>query len=285
MIIIPDIHGRTYWKEAVKQRKGDELILFLGDYLDYYPTEVDAYTLNEITSSSCLDNFKQIIDFARKDNRVVLLLGNHDCEYIYEECPCCRMDDANRKDIVQLFVENKDLFRLTYREKIEDKTFVFSHAGINPNFLCQQEVFEQGLNGALSVDYYDTFFVDDDKIISYADKLNEMYENENKELGLLLGQVGANRGGRGYGSPIWCDYNEMYYYQHFFKDEKTNVYQVLGHSQYNPIVWKEHSSLRINQYHACLDCRCAFRLYYHEDESVDFLPITKLENAIYQKLV
>ena len=34
ILIIPDIHGRTFWKECIKC-ECDEII-FLGDYLDPY---------------------------------------------------------------------------------------------------------------------------------------------------------------------------------------------------------------------------------------------------------
>ena len=39
MIIIPDVHGRTFWRQTVQEYLGKEHILFLGDYpLDYYAT-------------------------------------------------------------------------------------------------------------------------------------------------------------------------------------------------------------------------------------------------------
>ena len=38
ILIIPDIHGRTFWKECIKCREYDEII-FLGDYLDPYSFE------------------------------------------------------------------------------------------------------------------------------------------------------------------------------------------------------------------------------------------------------
>lgn len=35
-IIIPDIHGREFWREAVKGIDGETHVVFLGDYLDPY---------------------------------------------------------------------------------------------------------------------------------------------------------------------------------------------------------------------------------------------------------
>ena len=39
VLIIPDVHGREFWKEGIEKRKQNELIIFLGDYTDPYPHE------------------------------------------------------------------------------------------------------------------------------------------------------------------------------------------------------------------------------------------------------
>ena len=51
MIIIPDIHGRTFWKQAI-QGKETEDIVFLGDYLDPYSDE-------GISGADALLNFRE----------------------------------------------------------------------------------------------------------------------------------------------------------------------------------------------------------------------------------
>ena len=79
IIIIPDIHGRDFWEEATARFPEGQFV-FHGDYLDpYYIDEI----LNHITSESALNNFQEILAFA-KDNpgRVTLLLGNHDMKQI-----------------------------------------------------------------------------------------------------------------------------------------------------------------------------------------------------------
>ena len=73
ILVIPDVHGRPFWKDAVEKHSEDcEKIVFLGDYLDPYPWEW-------ITRKMTIENFKEIIKY-KKDNqeKVVLLLGNHD---------------------------------------------------------------------------------------------------------------------------------------------------------------------------------------------------------------
>ena len=70
--IIPDIHGRVFWKKAV-------------DSMD----------------------FKKL-----NPERVVLLLGNHDWEYMYSRNVCdCRSDRKNYDIIQSLFRDNWKLFR------------------------------------------------------------------------------------------------------------------------------------------------------------------------------
>lgn len=72
MLIIPDCHGRNFWKKAVEENidKVDKVI-FLGDYLDPYPWE-------GITRKEAISNFQEVIEFKRgSPEKVTLLLGNH----------------------------------------------------------------------------------------------------------------------------------------------------------------------------------------------------------------
>ena len=70
MIVIPDVHGRTFWKDAVKNKENEEII-FEGDYLDPYPNE-------NIPPGNALENFKEIIEFKKQHpDNVILLVGNH----------------------------------------------------------------------------------------------------------------------------------------------------------------------------------------------------------------
>ena len=40
ILVISDIHGRLFWKEAVEKYKDEvDRIIFLGDYLDRYENE------------------------------------------------------------------------------------------------------------------------------------------------------------------------------------------------------------------------------------------------------
>lgn len=70
IIVIGDIHGRTIWKDIVKQEF--DLCIFLGDYVDSH---------YGITAEEQEKNLLEILDFKENNpNKVILLRGNH--EYI-----------------------------------------------------------------------------------------------------------------------------------------------------------------------------------------------------------
>lgn len=119
ILINPDIHGRVFWKYSIEHKDEFDKIIFLGDYLDAYSPDL---LVNE------KDNFKEIIQF-KKDNldKVILLLGNHDCHYINSKILHSSRYNPFKANIYhKLFNDNLDLFQLIY---IYDK-YLFSHAGV-----------------------------------------------------------------------------------------------------------------------------------------------------------
>jgi len=76
VLIIPDVHGREFWREPVKEvlEKTDVRIVFLGDYLDSYPWDFDHNHYQQ----QAIDVFNEIINLKKENrDRVNLLLGNH----------------------------------------------------------------------------------------------------------------------------------------------------------------------------------------------------------------
>ena len=119
ILINPDIHGRVFWKYSIEHKDEFDKIIFLGDYLDAYSPDL---LVNE------KDNFKEIIQF-KKDNldKVILLLGNHDCHYINSKILHSSRYNPFKANIYhKLFNDNLDLFQLIY---IYNK-YLFSHAGV-----------------------------------------------------------------------------------------------------------------------------------------------------------
>lgn len=267
MIIIPDIHGRSFWREAVLKKQPGEKIVFLGDYLDPYSGEIDHYTGEPITKDSALDNFKSILDLAFSSKDITLLIGNHDASY-FLGCPECRQDRKNKSEISKLFKDNIGLFKLGYN--LRNYNTLLVHAGITDKFLVCCSDMGKELDYNSSEGYFDC-----------VDYLNDLLSNYNDEqsyniLSALLSNIGLDRGGYNItGSPIWADFYSIK------KNREDAPKQIVGHTQYNPIVEydprtdKEKIVFGIGETGACLDCRTAFRFY--EDEW-KFEPITDVYN-------
>lgn len=229
MIIIPDVHGRAFWKKPVEDNLGKEHIIFLGDYLDPYDYEGEP-------PWEVFPRFEEILHLKREHpDDITLLLGNHDLHYVDGRLEGGRYDDLNGARNKKMFVENADLFRLVHTTEIEGKKFLFSHAGILAGWM---EHNKENLDDATA------------ETISTV--LNRLWADKSlwPVLFTLLAQVPFARwGSYRYGSPVWSDENDML----TDAPELPGYYQIFGHSQqeYNPV---------ITEFFACLDCRRAFRL-------------------------
>lgn len=133
-LILPDIHGRSFWNDAIKifpKEEYQELtIVFLGDY-------VDPYEFEGITRKQAIENFKEIIDTAKNDERIHLLIGNHDMHYWYD-CRFKSRADENTKNfqiIKDLFLKNFEMFNIAYEEIINDERYLYTHAGATKYWL------------------------------------------------------------------------------------------------------------------------------------------------------
>lgn len=125
ILIVPDVHGRTFWQEVKELINDVDMVIFLGDYLDPYPHE-------NITREQAIKQFKEIIQFKKNNfDKVTLLLGNHDCAYCYDFGSASRYDYENELEIKQLFKDNMSLFKLYYFTD----AYLFSHAGITNDWL------------------------------------------------------------------------------------------------------------------------------------------------------
>lgn len=121
IIIVPDVHGRTFWRKCMDLVNSVDKIIFLGDYLDPYSEE-------GIFFIDAIEQFNDIIHF-KKDypDKVILLIGNHDCHYIWKDFPnCSRRNYEHLDEMHKLYNDNINLFQLIY----ETDNYIFSHAGI-----------------------------------------------------------------------------------------------------------------------------------------------------------
>lgn len=226
ILVVPDDHGRGFWKEFIKGYE-NETIVFLGDYTDPYPHE-------EISEEETLANLLDIIEFKKEHvDNVILLLGNHDCSYRYNSSLCnCRYAKRLAADFRKAFIDNKDLFQLAFECKIGDKEYNFSHAGISSEWISDIEHTFYRIEGESNVEF-----------------LNRLYKEEKWQLLDYLRYISRLRGGFDpYGSCIWCDVRE---WLKEIKPLTSKSYQVFGHTQLReePIITDKI---------ACLDCRRGF---------------------------
>lgn len=243
IIIIPDIHGRIFWENAVKDNE-DKKIIFLGDYLDPYFAE-------NISSKKTINNFLNILSFKKKHfDNVILLLGNHDCEYLFSKYVCnTRCDNHNYDRIQRTFRRHVSSFQLAYDCYINNKHFVFSHAGIEKEWVKNY------------VDLSNNDINDISKVVLY---LNEKYKSsftQNKIAKLTkegdsfekdLTVIDKYRQGWGeYASIIWADARDSLIKLPYDKDKPE--YQIFGHTQLA-------LQPAITEYAACLDVREGFYL-------------------------
>ena len=69
-LIIPDVHGRIFWKtpaEEFLKNNSERKIVFLGDYLDPYKGE-------GISQERAINNFSDIIEFKKIGLTIVLAI-------------------------------------------------------------------------------------------------------------------------------------------------------------------------------------------------------------------
>ena len=131
VLLVPDTHGRDFWREPVFQflNETDGKIIFLGDYVDPYPNDFEEGSDYRLKAFLDLNEIVALKD--NNINRITLLLGNHDCGYIYGTSVCeCRMDYKKYDAINKVFTSLSDLFQFADECVIGDKHFIFSHAGI-----------------------------------------------------------------------------------------------------------------------------------------------------------
>ena len=114
ILVVPDVHGRKFWEKPCKEWDGP--IVFLGDYHDPYPWQVNNH--------DSLENLKTLVKFYEDNkSRIICLLGNHDGNYLI-----CR-GFADRQDYYNYYEVQELLRRLNLRVSYEIQLVLFSHAG------------------------------------------------------------------------------------------------------------------------------------------------------------
>lgn len=134
ILVVPDVHGRDFWKEPCNNWNGP--IIFLGDYHDPYGEYIDG----EPNKHDSLNNLRELSNFVVKKrtiNFVICLLGNHDLSYFTGNLKN-RYDYINALEVKKL-LETLEL-RAAWELTTEPVKFLFSHAGITKDWLTYNDL-------------------------------------------------------------------------------------------------------------------------------------------------
>lgn len=249
ILIIPDVHGRKFWRTAINNNidKVDKII-FLGDYLDPYGDEIEENPeLMECNSfydsQNLLKILEDIVSLKKNEpNKYVLLTGNHSDSYIWSKFNAAsRTDYRNWEKYHKFFSQNLEYFNLVWIEN----DVIFSHAGISEEWANKVwETLEFPENELSSIKEIAEVLRD-----TPLSKFNEYYIKR-------IGDISHYRGGdMFYGSCEWADLREHIDIQNSNPDNiipkgEDEIFQVFGHTQLKvPLITDKW---------ACLDCRQGF---------------------------
>lgn len=277
VLILPDIHGRRFWKDAIERFPKNDYpnikIVFLGDYVDPY-VEYDG-----ITQEEAFVNFEELLDYVKTDNRVTILLGNHDWHYIVV-LDHSRYDWQRKNDIHALFMKNIDMFQFVKILEYDGCKYMFSHAGLTKGFVedsmrhadefikklqKEKKEYEESVNK----DDLRKAIEDINECSTWLQKISNVEETEDYETfnetlrhiddgkywTYFPSVISRARGGYArYGSFIWEDAEEYYWEP----EELKGFYQIFGHTYIYPNGTNTYAISPEGKSFAMLDCGKAF---------------------------
>lgn len=237
IFLVSDVHCRSFYKPVLQIK--DYPVIFMGDYMDPYYWE-------GFTDEEGIKKLKEIIEFARNNKNVVLLVGNHTLSWIWSAMGFERTSQEFYKELHKIYRDNIDLFHPIY--KIGDT--IFSHAGICSGWVNSINVGYEFKNSS--------FRLTEDNIIPYIENewINELEHDAAIQHGWYpvlespIFDIGHSRGGdSAYGGPFWADL----YDDHWDRPLDWKYYQVTGHQQQEIT-----GSIYTKDGLACIDSRAIF---------------------------
>lgn len=121
ILAIGDLHGRKTWERFVNIDLYDKIV-FIGDYFDSL----------DIPGNRQIENFSKIMELKMNhDEKVVLLIGNHDFHYLEMGEQYSGFQKGYQYEIRDMIKNNLQHMQLCYRHD----EFLFTHAGVTNTWL------------------------------------------------------------------------------------------------------------------------------------------------------
>ena len=213
--IIGDIHGRTCWKELVKD---DCVNIFVGDYLDPY---------EQVPYEALIRNFVDIIAYKMRHPQTVLLYGNHDLPYLSSSDRNNRYDALHAEQNKQIFNETAHLFAgVAYA--IGDKALV-THAGVSKEWYEKEFGPYEGAKPAEVAEDINSLWAHNKNEFSFRANADSAYD--------LSGESATH-------SPLWIRPWTLAEHNLF---AGTPYKQIFGHTQVDDII-------QVDDQLVCVDC-------------------------------
>lgn len=230
VLTIPDIHGKSIWKEFSDLKMLWQFENIATEY-DYYVFVGDYTDSWKESNTQIYNNLLEVIELKKKyPEKVILLLGNHDLPYMFKydsTFGCTGHRPEMYWDLHELFNKNRDLFQVSFQ--IEN--YIWTHAGIS------QWWYNKLINPEKLKEYK-----------SISNYLNYMNFSD-------LCMVGKTRGGYYHtGGPFWCDQSEL---KQFNRPDLGMIplkgfHQIVGHSRHKLEIFKVNENTSIT-FTDCLD--------------------------------
>ena len=249
-LIIPDVHGRQFWRKAIEDYDAEKIV-FLGDYLDMYEYE-------GINEKDQWQGFQDILQLKKESpEKVILLLGNHDCQYFLPMESSSRYNRWMAGEYESAFMKNLSDFNIYYKKDYEEKHILFSHAGILPPWVSKYE--------------FDGIQTPEEVCWTNLPDLDHLLLFDRDKLGKAMDDVSCWRWGPDYcGSIVWADVHEHINFS------VPDFIQVFSHTQ------QEKWPINIENRAYCLDCRRAFFVddsgNIFDTETNEVIPVTDIKN-------
>ncbi|GAB3263808.1 metallophosphoesterase [Larkinella harenae] len=205
IITISDLHGRTNWRQINIDQH--DKVIFLGDY-------TDSYNLDDAV---ILENLQHIIALKEAHpEKVILLIGNHDAQYLHFPLyRCSGFRAAMQSALTVLFTTHNDLFQIAHQEG----PYLFTHAGLSGGWLARLNIPGFNLKLELNLLAWGQW----SKLNQLDQLLNTMHQDRIKQTALF--DVSYLRGGfQNSGGPLWADKQET------STDYIMGLHQVVGHT-------------------------------------------------------